>query len=217
MSGHTPNTPSTGILAKLYAEKWTFLALAFVVFGASVVVLSSFDVLPEAPKAQAPALTQTQAVAEAQGVLSLPEKISIPKINLAVVVANPATADPAILDENLLYGAVRYPNSGTLGQAGKNMVIFGHSSYLPVVHNKAYKAFDGIQNLAHGDQILVSGNGKTYVYEVETVAQASTATDGIPVEVQGSKLTLVTCDSFKTKSDRFVVVAHLVESYPSTN
>ncbi len=190
--------------------------LAFVVFGGTVLILSSFDLLPDNSLAgtQTPTLSNTQKQIEVTTGVVLPEKIEIPKLKLTAIVANPTTTNAEVLDKDLLYGAVRYPTSGTLGADGKNVVLFGHSSYLPVVHNQAYKTFDGIQTLTKGDQILVTGAGKTYVYEVETVATANAQTDGIPLTVTGSKLTLVTCDSFKTKSDRYVVIAHLVESYP---
>jgi LPXTG-site transpeptidase (sortase) family protein len=214
MSGKSPVKPRRGV-QKMYARKWIFLVLAFVVFGATVFVLASFDLLPD------PSLNGSNAPIATKDAVSggtvLPEKIEIPKLKLTATVANPTTTDADILDKDLLYGAVRYPTSGSLGAQGKNVVLFGHSSYLPVVHNQAYKLFDGIQTLAHGDQILVTGGGTTYVYEVETVASANAQTDGIPLSVEGSKLTLVTCDSFKTKSDRFVVIAHLVDSYPSAS
>jgi LPXTG-site transpeptidase (sortase) family protein len=203
--------PETG-LTHVMKRKWTFLALAVAVFGGTLLGLA--NLLPNTETTgPAPELTQEQR----SGPEVLPETISIPKLNLTAVVANPTSNDPEVLDQNLLYGAVRYPGSGSLGTEGQNVIVFGHSSYLPVVQNQAFKTFDGIQNLAHGDKILVTGAGKTYVYEVETVAAASAQTDGIPLTVSGNKLTLVTCDSFKTKSDRFVVVAHLVESYPTAN
>jgi LPXTG-site transpeptidase (sortase) family protein len=201
----------------IMTRKLTFLATAFVVFGATVVILATFDLLPE-DKSSAQTLTLSE---EVQGTHSdgtvLPEHIDIPKLGLTATVANPTTTNAEVLDKDLLYGAVRYPTSGTLGAQGQNVVLFGHSSYLPIVHNQAYKTFDGIQTLSHGDRILLTGAGKTYVYEVETVAQANAEKDGIPLTVEGNKLTLVTCDSFASKSDRFVVIAHLVESYPSTN
>lgn len=204
-TGHQRTVPQT-------ANKLTFVALAFVIFGASVLALAGLDLLPNsagsvAPVAQAPA---------SAGVV-LPEKIEIPKLSLSANVSNPDTTDAATLDQELLYGAVRYPTSGSLGAPGKNVVVFGHSSYLPVVRNQAFKTFDGIQTLVKGDKILVTGAGTTYVYEVETVASANANRDGIPLTVSGSKLTLVTCDSFATKSDRFVVIAHLIDSYPSAS
>lgn len=216
MSGNQPAIRPQSGLAYIGARKWSFLALTLVVFGGTVFVLAGMDLLPESSAGPAPTLTDSQRALEQTGSQVLPETISIPKLNLTAHVANPTTKDPETLDNDLLYGAVRYPGSGTLGADGQNVVVFGHSSYLPVVHNQAFKTFDGIQNLAHGDRILVTGAGQTYVYEVETVASASASQDAIPLTVSGNKLTLVTCDSFKTKSDRFVVIAHLVERYPAT-
>lgn len=216
MSTKPSQTRPQGPYTSPAVKNSTFFTVAFVVFGATVLVLSGLDLLPDNSKAgtTAPTLTQT---APQPGAAVLPEKISIPKLKLEATVANPTTTNSEVLDKDLLYGAVRYPTSGSLGADGQNVVIFGHSSYLPVVRNQAFKTFDGIQTLAHGDQILVTGAGKTYVYEVETVASANAQTDGIPLSVSGNKLTLVTCDSFATKSDRFVVIAHLVESYPSAS
>jgi LPXTG-site transpeptidase (sortase) family protein len=72
---------------------------------------------------------------------------------------------------------------------------------------------NGIQKLKKGDEITVYGNGRAYVYAVETVSKEDANSAAIPLQVSGSKLTLATCDSFGTKSDRFVVVAAFVESH----
>ena len=97
------------------------------------------------------------------------------------------------------------------------MVIFGHSSYLPVVNNPSFKALNGIQKLHEGDTIAVSSSGTTYTYAVRTVSKEDADSAGIPLVVSGKVLTLATCDSFGTKSDRFVVVADFVESHPVSN
>jgi LPXTG-site transpeptidase (sortase) family protein len=142
-----------------------------------------------------------------------PILISIAKISLQVPIANPTTNDIQALDAALLKGAVRYPTSARLGENG-NVVLFGHSSYLPVVHNQAYKAFDDIQKLKEGDIIMVHSSGRIYTYAVEHVTKVS-ANDGvIPLAISGKKLTLSTCDSFGAKTDRFVVTAGFIESKP---
>jgi hypothetical protein len=61
----------------------------------------------------------------------LPVKIVIPSINVSAPVANPDTTNVDALDTYLLKGAARYPTSATLDQQG-NVILFGHSSYLPV-------------------------------------------------------------------------------------
>ncbi len=196
--------------------KVSLFVIAVLVFVATYGVLATFDLLPnnattavKAEEATGPAqLAGTRVASE------FPSKITIPSINLEVGVSNPTTAEPAVLDNELLKGAVRYPTSGLLGSEGSNVVIFAHSSYLPIVHNQAYKAFDGIQKLSQGDKIYVSGKDRTYVYVVDTVNQADATKAGIPLSVTGNKLTLITCDSFSSKSGRFVVQASFVESYP---
>ncbi|MEK7602456.1 MAG: sortase [Patescibacteria group bacterium] len=218
MPGNNHSLSSRKGSSPILERKWSFLGLTLFVFLSSFIVLGFFDLVPNSTTlTDTASATGPIASATAKVPGEFPTKIQIPSINLVASVANPTTADPAVLDQNLLVGAVRYPTSGLLGTPGANVVMFGHSSYLPVVHNQAFKTFDGIQNLKTGDQILVTGKDRVYIYAVETVASASAKKDGIPLSVSGNKLTLVTCDSFASKSDRFVVIAKLVGSYPVTN
>jgi LPXTG-site transpeptidase (sortase) family protein len=199
---------------KALTKKWSFMAAFVLVFLASVSTLNALDLLPDASSKNAvPKTALTASVVEAAPAPELPTKIEIPAIKLSATISNPESTNAEVLDEALLKGAVRYPSSSKLGEAG-NVIIFGHSSYLPIVNNPAFKTFDGIQNLKEGDRITVTGSGHTYVYAVETVVKANAETDAIPLTVDGSKLTLATCNSFATKSDRFVVTAKLVESDP---
>ena len=200
---------------RAYERKWHFLSLfAFVFFG-STVVLAMLGLLPDASQTPSDSLSRTPATATSSAAalgIEEPAKIAIPAISLAASIANPATTDVGILDGFLLKGAVRYPTSAKLGQIG-NVVLFGHSSYLPIVGNQAYKTFDGIQKLAAGDVITVYSTDAAYTYRVRSVSKESAASDaGIPLSVAGRVLTLVTCNSFATKTDRFIVVADFVES-----
>ncbi|MES2226040.1 MAG: sortase [Patescibacteria group bacterium] len=198
-----------------YTRKWSFLAVFVLIFFITISVAASFDVLPDAPTANlaavsAPVVPAAQVVAASAP--ELPTKVESPSIKLSVSVSDPTSTDVEQLDHALLNGAVRYPTSAKLGENG-NVIIFGHSSYLPIVNNKNFKAFDGIQNLKAGDRITVTGSAHTYVYAVESVVKANAAADdSIPLTVSGSKLTLATCNSFGEKSDRFVVTATLVET-----
>jgi LPXTG-site transpeptidase (sortase) family protein len=108
---------------------------------------------------------------------------------------------------------VRYPTSAKLAEEG-NVILFGHSSYLPVVRNQAFKTFDDIQKLVAGDQVLVYSHARVYTYNVVSVTKENAESAALPLTVVGKRLTLSTCDSFGTKSDRFVVVADFVESNP---
>lgn len=208
---------------RAWGRKWSFLVLFLVVFFACVSLLASLDLLPEPVPAEATPASVTdslEVVPASQPVVvsvmrpEAPMKIEIPAIKLSATIANPTTTDSATLDAWLLKGAVRWPTSGRLGEDG-NVVLFGHSSYLPVVHNLAYKTFNEIQKLKEGDRITVYSLGTAYTYKVRSVAKESANSDAaIPLQVTGKVLTLSTCNSFATKNDRFVVTADFVESHP---
>jgi LPXTG-site transpeptidase (sortase) family protein len=208
-----------------YAKKWSFLAIFLVIFFVTFLVLVKLDLVPDPTlyaKSQmavktpdvtldaAPLVAATNVATEPVG--EFPTKIVIPAIGMSVTVANPVSTDIEVLDAGLLHGAVRYPTSAELGTQG-NVILFGHSSYLPIVNNQAYKTFDGIQKLKVGDQIMVSSSSHVYVYSVNSVVKADAKADSIPLSVSGSVLTLATCDSFGQKTDRFVVTATLVDSH----
>lgn len=205
---------------KAWTRKWSFLGLSLCFVLVSVIVLGNLDLLPNPPKPK-PAVaapvrvaTSTSAVPQTPtGKAELPVKIAIPAISLAVNVLNPVKTDIASLDNALLSGAVRYPGSAKLNEFG-NVVVFGHSSYLPVVHNPAYKAFNEIQKLKEGDAVIVYSSAAAYTYKVRSVSKEDAKSAAIPLAVTGKVLTLATCNSFGAASDRFVVVADLVESHP---
>ncbi len=211
-----------GVGAQIYSRKWSFIGVFAVVFLSSVFTLAQFDLLPTPPASAAKnpvasenPLVMTKVMAPSE-VPELPLKIEIPAISLSATIENPTTRDIGVLDQALLSGAVRYPTSAKLGESG-NVVLFGHSSYLPIVRNQAYKTFNGIQKLSKGDEISVSSLGRAYTYRVRSVAKESANDAGIPLAVTGRVLTLSTCDSFGAKTDRFVVVADFVESHSISN
>lgn len=199
-----------------YGRKWSFFGVFVLLFVTSVGILGSLDLLPEAAvRAAVPATSLAASPVAALApiaVVELPTRIEIPAINLSATIANPTTTNIEALDGLLLKGAVRYPTSAKLGETG-NVVLFGHSSYLPVVLNPAYKTFNGIQKLVAGDVVTISASGTAYSYRVRSVAKESADSAGILLSVTGRVLTLATCDSFGKKSDRFVVTADFVESH----
>ncbi len=203
--------------ARAWGRKWSFLAVFLVMFFVSFSTLAAFDLVPEAseekvaeaPKVNTSALAASAALAAPQNAT----RVVIEKIDLDVKIENPSSTNVAILDEALLRGAVRYPTSAKLGQEG-NTILFGHSSYLPIVNNEAFKAFNEIQHLSKGDRIVVYGETAVFVYAVTDVASADAEEAAIPLTAEGHTLTLATCDSFGKKTDRFIVTADLVETYP---
>lgn len=206
---------------RAYARKWSFFGVFAVAFLGSVLILAKLDLLPETPPPPtastvtlvASPLVATDANAPASATeAEFPTSMTISTIKLEANISNPDTTDISALDKLLLKGAVRYPTSAKLGEAG-NVILFGHSSYLPVVGNQAYKTFNGIQKLIAGDVITVYSLDRAYTYQVRSVSKESANDGAIPLSVVGRVLTLSTCDSFGAKTDRFVVVADFVESH----
>lgn len=204
---------------RAYAQKWSFLATFLAVFFVSFATLATLDIVPEPPAkvvADVEVPSRALSASVAMATPELPVRIEVPAVGIDVSIKNPESTNVAVLDEALLTGTVRYPTSARLGEEG-NVILFGHSSYLPIVNNEAFKAFNEIQNLKKGDRILVHGETMTYVYVVKQVAEADAESAAIPLNTKGHTLTLATCDSFGKKTDRFIVVADLVESYPLAN
>lgn len=206
---------------RAYGKKFLFVFVYSGVCFLALVMLQELGIAPHqlvhAEREQAITVTETERASipniPAGAVGKLPMRIEIPKVGIEATVANPETTDLNALDEALLSGTVRYPTSARLGEEG-NVLIFGHSSHLPVVHNQAFKAFNDIEKLEEGDAIIIYAKGFRYVYAVESVREADAETDLIPLDVTGAKLTLSTCDTFKAKSARFVVTATLVLTEP---
>ncbi len=142
----------------------------------------------------------------------LPARVRIAAIGLDLPLSNPETRDIAKLDEFLKDGPARYVDSALLGEQG-NVLLFGHSSHLPVVHNQMYKAFNRVPELEAGDMIEVEGGGMVYSYRVQSVKTVDAEEGIIDLSREGNRLTIVTCDTLTSKSSRFVVDAELIGSY----
>jgi LPXTG-site transpeptidase (sortase) family protein len=136
----------------------------------------------------------------------LPVKLTIDSLDREVAVLNPQSRVIADLDEALLAGVVRHPDSAGLGEDG-NVFILGHSSYLPTVFNKNFQAFNGIQNLQWGDSIELTSGAYVYEYQVDKVYRARAQDLTVPIAGDEKRLTLATCNSFGSTDDRFIVEA----------
>jgi LPXTG-site transpeptidase (sortase) family protein len=155
-------------------------------------------------------LPQLGEVADASVVTALPARVEIPAIDLDLAVQNPSTTNIDKLDALLQNGPARYTDSAKLGEKG-NMIIFAHSSHLPIVHNQMFKAFNRIPELQSGDSITIVGDdGKNYMYTVDSVVKADTDSTIDMSAKEGTKLTLVTCDTLTGKSARFILTADFV-------
>lgn len=226
----------THIVTKPWETAAVFLGSFFILS----VFLNLIDFVPEAPTVdtaseksapttQAPVVTVSQvaalhernlnliagpapAVTQASESGILPTRVVIEKVGVDTPVSNPRSTTLASLDNALLTGAVRFPGTASLDTQG-SVVIFGHQSYLPVVHNKAFKAFNDLQKLTQGDTISVYSGNTEYRYAVRSVMLVTTDYGSIPLETVGRTLTLVTCNSLGEKEERYIVKADLIGTF----
>jgi LPXTG-site transpeptidase (sortase) family protein len=140
----------------------------------------------------------------------LPLSLRISSLDKEVSVLNPNSRIVSDLDAALLEGVVRHPDSAALNQNG-TVFILGHSSYLPAVKNKNFQAFNGIQNLKWGDEIIIESLEVVYTYKIEKVYRAKAQDVTVPIAGDEKRLVLATCNSFGTTDDRYIVEAILVE------
>ena len=214
------------LFERVWEKKYAFFGVFFLVFIFSYLVLVAIDFVPEPVTIEEetenlqmePASIEIEQSAQSDfnlpvGDMSnpvLPTSMYIEKLDRTIPILNPESRDIAALDNALLSGVVRHPDSAHMAQAG-NVFILGHSSYLPTVLNNNFQAFNGIQDLAWGDTIEVTSEGYVLTYEVEKVYKASAADVTIPVADTGARLTLATCNSFGSKDDRFIVEAKRID------
>lgn len=142
-----------------------------------------------------------------------PVTIIFDSFDREVQVFNPESDTVAVLDEALLKGVVRHPGSADFKNTG-TIFLLGHSSYLPVVNNKNFQAFNGIQKMNFGDTIRLRSSDTEYVYSVDRVYQAKASNASVDIQHEVGKLTLATCNSFGTKEDRYILEATLVSTQP---
>ena len=217
----------------IWVNKLRFFGAFFIVFTILYAVLFIVDFLPEAPVIKAgvtdttkivavaeqvdvtPTVIETVTIEESELVTETvvsatspdrPVSIYIEKLDKTIDVLNPQSRTIAELDNALLSGVVRHPDSATPNVDG-TVLILGHSSYLPNVLNKNFQAFNGIQNLEWGDTITLKSDGAVYTYRVERVYEARASEVTVPIAGNSKLLTIATCDSFGSTDDRHIVEA----------
>lgn len=191
---------------KTFSFALTFVAL----FALTYFFLASVDALPE-PIETTP-IVSTPVVVEETSSPELPVRVVAKDVGLDSRVVNPTETDIDTLNKAVDEAAMRHPSGAMLGENG-TVLLFGHSSYLPIVHNQVYKTFNGIQKLKGGAVVSVYSSTHEYRYAVTGVRVANAEEDVVQLPSNGKYLTLVTCDSFGSKSDRYVVTAEFVGEF----
>ena len=205
-------------------QKVTFFFVAVGIVSITYGIFYVVDFLPEkktdAVVEEQVQVVETEAVAEEPVIIPevavdpLPVSIIFDALGgKEVKILNPDSSTVEALDSALLSGVVRHPESADFKESG-TIFLLGHSSYLPVVRNKNFQAFNGIQKLKWGDTIRLQSSDTEYVYSVERVYETKATDAEVKIEQGSAKLVLATCNSFATKDDRFIVEAVLVGSHP---
>ncbi|MFC1729777.1 sortase [candidate division KSB1 bacterium] len=208
------NTDIKENIVLLFEYRWQFLSLFLGVFFVTFSFFSIVGFVPEYTD-NSLALDRTVDVAEAfvsTGESHDPLRISIPSVGIDVNVENPQSRDIDVLDGALNNGVVHYPGTGSLKE-NANVFIFGHSSFLPNVVNKNYQAFNNLNKVDFNDEIFVDSDDTRYVYRVVSVELAGAKEIQVDLSRGTRKLTLSTCNSFGTESERYIVEANFVGSY----
>jgi sortase (surface protein transpeptidase) len=192
-----------------------FIILWVIIFLGSVFILSRFNLVPETwdNSSKETSVEKARNTTDLDKKLSsipasLPKRIIIPALGTDSPINNPESKNIDILDRSLQNGVVRYPSSGMLGQK-TNMLLFGHSSYLPVVKNENYKALNGLDDLEEGDEILLFSASHKFIYKIKSVEKSNSQNALVVFESDRRELTISTCDSFGNLEDRFVAKAEL--------
>ncbi len=222
----------SNLFNSLWERKKAFTSVFFMVMAVSYGFLVIIDFVPEAPAEETvlevEVKTETDEI-NAEGDFEMvadrgdlpksaqPERIIFDKLGTDVAIFNPNTLDIDALDQVLLNGVVRHPLSADFVNIG-NILIFGHSSYLPHVVNNNFQAFNGVQDLVWGDRIRLQSADWEYHYRIDRIYQAKASEDAVTNQRGTATLTIVTCNSFATTDDRYIIEATLIgEVYWPTN
>lgn len=209
-----PPFPPSGLFDRILARKGAFFLVFFLIFFLTYGLLYAIDFIPEKPeeeKEPAPIVREEPEPLPPVAADPYPQRMIIDALDKNIVIQNPASREVADLDKALLTGAVRHPDSADFADTG-NIFLFGHSSYLPHVFNKNFQAFNEIQKLTWGDIIRVQSSDTEYRYRVVRVYKTKVSEAKVTLDGEEATLTLVTCNSFGAKDERFVVEAELVET-----
>ena len=217
------------LMDHIWERKYAFIGTFFLVFLFSYIFLVAIDFVPEPvnidtekkmedTKVGGSVVTHTvqndfQLPVGTIHESVLPNSLYIEKLDRTIKVLNPSSRTISDLDNALLSGAVRHPDSADLTEDG-TVFILGHSSYLPTVINKNFQAFNGIQDLKWGDTVTLTADKYILTYEVEKVYKARAEDVTVPIAGTGPRLTLATCNSFGNKDDRYIVEAKRVKVEP---
>ncbi|MEA4888090.1 MAG: class D sortase [Clostridiaceae bacterium] len=141
--------------------------------------------------------------APAKVVIKAIGRIRIPCINVDMPIAEGSTV------YNLRVAIGHYSNSVGLGQVG-NSIFLGHRMYSYGRH------FNRLNEVAIGDMIIIEDKTNRYTYTVDQIDRIlpSELVTEFNAPVEGSRITLVTCDPIRVASHRLLVKGVLTSTEP---
>lgn len=209
---------SETVRQKLVTHRLTFVSFFIFIFVSSLAMLNVIGFVPEA-RQYADSNTQENILRTVNASSQMneenstvPVRIVIESVGINVSVENPTSRDIDVLDNALLSGAVRYPSSGLLND-NSTMFLFGHSSFLPIVNNQNFRAFNNLEKVKTGELIRVESNGSVNVYSVTEVRKVNADEALVELSGKGKRLVLSTCNSFGDPGERFIVEAEFVGNF----
>ncbi len=208
----TIRATQTSVHGLFFRTGLTFSVLAIALFVIDFVPVPRATVATDESLVLATAASALPVVPEVREEV-LPVRITIEAIGVDTPIIAPESTEAGVLDRALLTGAVHYPASAKLSESG-NVLIFGHSSYLPIVKNKAYQAFNDLGKLKPGAKISVYSATHVHEYQVKQVRLVKADEAQIAFHTDTPILTLATCNTFGAKEDRYVVTALWVGKTP---
>lgn len=192
--------------------KWKFIVSFILIFFTSLSILSTVGIVPENNKEDENRAIVKPVLASEEEYVN-PVRIIIDSVGIDSVILNPESNNISVLDEALRSGVVHYPGSGLLSDTS-NMFLFGHSSHLPIVYNPAYQLFNNLEKVQVGADIVIRSESHKYIYRVSKVSLVDAKEALVELSDKKKMLTLSTCNSFGETSERYVVEADFVRSYP---
>ena len=200
ISSTFPNTIATIQKVNVIPELFTKIGFDLESrYSLSSILISSENKKPE----------NLPTVIDENTLIEKPIKILINKLGIKSTVINPTSTNLLTLNKSLKLGAVRYPQSGSLGE-DKSIFIFGHSTSLETNHTY-YKTFNNLDKLIAGDEIILQSADNEYIYKVTSTAITNTA-EGLVQLSNDKKLILSTCNTLGKKEERIVVKADFIKS-----
>lgn len=141
---------------------------------------------------------------------SLPDTITIPKINISAPIVTAQTTDTNTIHSLLDLGTVLYPGSVPFGQRGES-VILGHSAPVGWPKIKYDWVFSDLAELKPGDKIYITYANKKYSYTVAKIKILQAGQDLPGPIATANTLVLVSCWPPGKDINRLAVLAVLDE------